>query len=58
MSMVCTFSWQTAIDMISCGKINVKPLVSHRFTLEQTLQAFETAKSGAGVKVMIDCSKG
>lgn len=51
-------TWQTAIDMISCGKINVKPLVSHRFTLEQTLQAFETAKSGAGVKVMIDCSKG
>ena len=43
--------------MISCGKINVKPLVSHRFTLEETLQAFETAKSGAGVKVMIDCSK-
>ena len=58
MSVVCIFSWQTAIDMISCGKINVKPLVSHRFTLEQTLQAFETAKSGAGVKVMIDCSKG
>ena len=57
MNLISFSSWQTAIDMISCGKINVKPLVTHRFTLEETLQAFETAKSGAGVKVMIDCSK-
>lgn len=50
-------TWQTAIDMISCGKINVAPLVTHRFTLEETLQAFETARSGVGVKVMIDCAR-
>ncbi|XP_052811599.1 sorbitol dehydrogenase-like [Mya arenaria] len=50
-------TWQTAIDMISCGKINVAPLVTHRFTLEDTLAAFETARSGVGVKVMIDCAK-
>lgn len=50
-------TWQTAIDMISCGKINVAPLVTHRYTLEETMQAFEMSKSGQGVKVMIDCAK-
>jgi len=43
--------------MIALGKINVAPLVTHRFSLEDTLAAFETAKSGVGVKVMIDCAK-
>ncbi|ESO87240.1 hypothetical protein LOTGIDRAFT_205809 [Lottia gigantea] len=50
-------TWPTAIAMISSGKINIKPMISHRFKLEETLQAFETAKSGAGVKVMISCNK-
>merc|ERR1712037_100378 len=30
------------------GKVDVKPLITHRFKLEETLQAFETAKTGAG----------
>ncbi|KAH3725259.1 hypothetical protein DPMN_051094 [Dreissena polymorpha] len=51
-------TWQTAIDMIACGKINVAPLVTHRFRLEETLDAFRCAKSGVGVKVMIDCAQG
>ncbi|KAJ8315827.1 hypothetical protein KUTeg_007977, partial [Tegillarca granosa] len=43
-------TWPTVIEMISCGKIDVNPIISHHFTLEQTLQAFEMAKSGEGVK--------
>jgi L-iditol 2-dehydrogenase len=43
--------------MLSCGKIDVKPMITHRYTLEQSLEAFEMAKSGQGVKVMIDCGK-
>ena len=45
--------------MVSSRTIDVKPLVTHRFTLEQTLQAFETARTGAGgaIKVMINCAR-
>lgn len=50
-------TWPTVIEMLSCGKIDVKPLVTHRYRLEQTLEAFEMAKSGQGVKVMINCGQ-
>ena len=38
-------------------QVDVKPLITHRFSLEQTLDAFETARTGAGgaIKVMIKC---
>jgi len=46
-----------AIDMVASGKVNVKPLITHRFQFEDTVKAFETAKTGAGgaIKVMIKC---
>lgn len=46
-----------AIEMVASGRVDVKPLITHRFQLEQTLEAFETAKTGAGnaIKVMIKC---
>ncbi|KAL8615952.1 hypothetical protein ACOMHN_034628 [Nucella lapillus] len=47
--------YPTALAMISSGKVNVKPLVTHRFSLEQSLDAFEAAKRGEGVKIMISC---
>jgi len=45
--------------MVACGAVNVKPLVTHHFKLEQSLEAFEVARTGAGgaVKVMITCRK-
>ncbi|KAK6179041.1 hypothetical protein SNE40_011488 [Patella caerulea] len=49
--------YPTALAMIASGKVNVKPLVTHRFKLEQTLEAFELAKQGKGVKIMINCEK-
>ncbi|XP_022824432.1 sorbitol dehydrogenase-like [Spodoptera litura] len=42
-----------ALNMVASGKINVKPLVTHHFSLEETLQAYEVARQGAGIKVMI-----
>ncbi|PVD29183.1 hypothetical protein C0Q70_11780 [Pomacea canaliculata] len=50
-------TWPTAVAMLASGKIDVKPMITHNFTLEETLKAFEMAKSGAGVKVIIDCEK-
>uniref|UniRef100_A0A146L8Y1 Sorbitol dehydrogenase n=2 Tax=Lygus hesperus TaxID=30085 RepID=A0A146L8Y1_LYGHE len=48
-----------ALAMVASGKVNVKQLITHRFELEETLKAFETAKTGAGnpVKIMIRCNK-
>lgn len=43
--------------MLASEAIDVKPMITHYFTLEQTLDAFEMAKSGKGVKVIIDCEK-
>lgn len=52
------FSYPVALAMVASGRVNVKPLVTHRFKLEETLKAFETAKTGAdnAIKVIIKCS--
>ncbi|XP_077296199.1 sorbitol dehydrogenase-like [Arctopsyche grandis] len=42
-----------ALAMVASGQINIKPLVTHHFTIEETVKAFETARAGLGVKVMI-----
>ena len=49
-----------AIEMVASGRVDVKPLITHRFQLEDTIKAFETAKTGAGgaIKVMIKCGEG
>jgi L-iditol 2-dehydrogenase len=50
-------TYPTALAMIASGKVNAKPLITHHFSLEDSLKAFETARTGAGgaIKVMIDC---
>lgn len=50
-------TWPVAISMLASKKVNVKPLVTHRFSLEQAVEAFETTRQGLGVKVMIKCDK-
>ncbi|KAJ3488381.1 hypothetical protein NLI96_g2878 [Meripilus lineatus] len=35
-----------AIALVSQGKIDLKPLVTHRFKFEQAVEAFETTKAG------------
>ena len=43
--------------MVASGRVNVKPLVTHRFSLEETVKAFEAAKTGAdgAIKIIIKC---
>lgn len=50
-------TWPMAIAMLASGKVNVKPLVTHRFPLEQAMQAFETTRQGMGIKVMLKCDQ-
>ena len=47
-----------AISMVAAGKMDLKPLVSHRFVLEDVKRAFEAAKNPASgaMKVIICCS--
>ena len=48
-------TWPKAIRLVESGVLNLKPLVTHRFDLEDAVKAFETAadmKSGA-IKVLI-----
>ncbi|KAJ1527853.1 hypothetical protein ONE63_007793 [Megalurothrips usitatus] len=51
--------YPTAIQMVASGKANVKQFITHNYTLEQTVEAFDTARTGKGnpIKVMIHCSK-
>jgi D-xylulose reductase len=35
-----------ALQMIASGKVDLKPLISHTFTFEQSIQAFERAAEG------------
>lgn len=44
-----------ALSLVESGKIDLKPLVTHRFRLEESHKAFETCCKGEGVKIVINC---
>lgn len=44
-----------AMSLVETGRINLRPLVTHRFRLEDAVQAFEACCRGEGVKIMIKC---
>lgn len=53
--MINLYSYADALAMVSSGLVNVKPLITHKFKIEESVKAFETShdsKSGA-IKVMI-----
>ncbi|XP_033226375.1 sorbitol dehydrogenase-like [Belonocnema kinseyi] len=44
-----------ALALVASGKVNVKPLITHNFKIEETVKAFDTSKSpeSGAIKVMI-----
>ena len=54
---VLFFSYPIALSLVASGAVNVKPLVTHKFKLEESMKAFETAERGEGIKVIIQCTK-
>jgi len=47
-------TYPTALSLISSGKIDVKPLITHRYPLEEVAMAFQTARSAVdAIKVMV-----
>nr|QBH74068.1 alcohol dehydrogenase [Eurycantha calcarata] len=51
--------YPSALALVASGKCNVRSLITHNYKLEETLEAFDTAKTGKGnpVKVMIHCKR-
>ncbi|CAG2177286.1 unnamed protein product [Oppiella nova] len=47
--------YELAIQLISSGKLNVKPLITHKFKIQEAIEAFNLLRSGAEgvVKVLI-----
>ena len=52
-SLACSYAY--ALALVASGKINVKPLITHNFQIEETVKAFDISKSpdSGAVKVMI-----
>ena len=47
-----------AMKLVSSKKAeNLSKMITHRYKIEQTCEAFDTAKTGNALKVMIDCRK-
>jgi len=48
--------YEKAIELVAGGKLNLGPMISHRFPFRQYLQAYETIETlhGETMKVMID----
>jgi L-iditol 2-dehydrogenase len=47
-------TYPRAIQLVASGQIQLLPLVTHRFPLEQTAEAFSTAHRREGLKVIVE----
>jgi L-iditol 2-dehydrogenase len=47
-------TYPRAIDLVSKGLVDVRSLVTHRFPLEKTTEAFQVAARREGLKVLIE----
>jgi len=47
--------YSTALELVASGKVNVNPLITHNYKMEDTLKAFHTSRTGEGnaIKVLI-----
>ena len=46
-------SYPTALELVASGRVDVKPLITHTYKLEETLQAFERAKAREGGTIKV-----
>ena len=48
-------TYPRAIELVSKGLVDVRSLVTHRFTLEEAREAFAVAERREGLKVIVEC---
>lgn len=48
--------FQPAIEILASGRVDLSPLISRRFRLDEGLQAFEAAKAPGNMKVILQIS--
>ena len=46
--------FRIALDLLAGGQLRAGPLVSHRFPLREIERAFETTRSGEGLRVVVE----
>jgi len=57
-SMAYPNEFPQVIDMLSSGKVDPSPLISHRFALSEFPTALATAQDqGKAIKVLVDCQR-
>uniref|UniRef100_A0A4W3IAY2 Sorbitol dehydrogenase n=1 Tax=Callorhinchus milii TaxID=7868 RepID=A0A4W3IAY2_CALMI len=47
-----TNTWPVALALMGTKKVDVKPMITNRFPIEQAAEAFETARKGTAIKVI------
>lgn len=45
--------YPAALALVSSGRVDVRPFITHRYTLHQVEEAFHAARKGVAIKVMI-----
>ncbi len=48
-------TYPRAIQLVASGQVDVRSLITHRFALEKTGEAFAVAQRREGIKVMVKC---
>jgi len=52
-SFIDRFTFPPAIELLASGRVDVRPLVTHAFRLDEAAKAFDAVSSGSGLKVQI-----
>jgi threonine 3-dehydrogenase len=47
-------TWTEAVDILDSGKIDISPVITHHFPMEEFNKAFEIARSGSCGKILFD----
>ncbi|XP_071101992.1 sorbitol dehydrogenase-like [Haliotis cracherodii] len=50
-------TYPAALAMVTSGQVDVKQLITHRYRLEEALDAYEAARRREGVKIIINCQR-
>lgn len=53
-SMQTPHEFKKALELLACGVIDLKPIITHRYGLRDGLAAFQTALKAEGLKVIIN----